>query len=143
VDLVNVECPCDAVAGVNPDFVRKKRQGLISHGIPLSSYSCLPLGQYDLWKDQESKREHPADARKSMRTESIHLISLSMQCFQSMFLQKGICYRTLSFSGGFIVLGLTRMHQSRARSSTSSEGTTRPCQISQETVTRLGAAEKC
>src|SRR5713101_5780508 len=77
MDLVDIRRPGDAITRVNPDFVWKKSQGLMSQGFTLGSHSSVPLGPCYLWKDQESKHEHPTeDPRRPNRVESIHFFSL-------------------------------------------------------------------
>src|ERR1700730_13914921 len=83
MDLVDIRRPGDAIARVNPYFVWKKSQGLMSQGLVLGSHSRVPLGPRYLRKDQESKHQHPAEAsRKPNRVESSHFFP-----YQSLFLQ--------------------------------------------------------
>ena len=61
MDIVRVELPGDAVAGVNPDFVGKKRQSLVSFIVSLASDGGVPLGGlHHLRDEQSSKQEDPA-----------------------------------------------------------------------------------
>ena len=43
MDVVRLESPRNAVARVNPDFIRKKRQSLTSFVATLSSHGSVPL----------------------------------------------------------------------------------------------------
>jgi len=42
VNFVALECPGDAVAGVNPNFIGKKRESLLPHVIALAADGCVP-----------------------------------------------------------------------------------------------------
>src|SRR2546426_6876369 len=44
MDIVRVKVPCDAVTCVNPDFIGKKRQSLVSFIVSLASDGSVPLG---------------------------------------------------------------------------------------------------
>jgi hypothetical protein len=49
MDLVDVERPGDAVASMNPDFIRKKRQRLTSFVVTLSPHGSEPRLWRGLW----------------------------------------------------------------------------------------------
>ena len=65
MDIVRVELPRDTVACVNPDFIGKKRQSLVSFIVSLASDGSVPLGArlglHDRRKEQDSKQQHPAE----------------------------------------------------------------------------------
>src|ERR1044071_6810272 len=61
MDIVRVELPGDAVAGVNPDFIGKKRQSLMSFVVSLAPDGGVPLGGlHHLRNEKGSKQEYPA-----------------------------------------------------------------------------------
>ena len=62
MDIVRVELPRDAVACVNPDFIGKKRQSLVSFIVSLASDGSVPLGGlHHRRNEQDSKQQHPAE----------------------------------------------------------------------------------
>ncbi len=42
VNFVALECPGDAITGVNPNFIRKKRESLLCHIVTLTADSGVP-----------------------------------------------------------------------------------------------------
>src|SRR5204863_2900278 len=62
--LVRLECPGDAVSGVNPDFIGQKSQSLNSFFVGLGADSRGPLRLHHSWKDQKSEEQGPAEACK-------------------------------------------------------------------------------
>src|SRR6266516_6106803 len=55
VNVIGIEGPCNAVAGMNPDFVWQKRERLPSFILALSAYSSLPLRAKSWAKRQQRK----------------------------------------------------------------------------------------
>jgi hypothetical protein len=62
VNFVALECPSDAIAGVNPNFIRKKRESLLCHIVALAADSGVPGllgldGPRDTEKHQHEQHE--------------------------------------------------------------------------------------
>ena len=58
---LRLECPGDAVSGVNPDFIGQKSQSLNSFFVGLGADSRGPLRLHHLWKDQKGEEQGPAE----------------------------------------------------------------------------------
>jgi len=69
MDFVRVELPSDAVARVNPDFIRKKRQSLTSFVVSLSSHGSLPLRPAP--PEEQSKQQATTSNARGLKTKSI------------------------------------------------------------------------
>ena len=63
MDIVRVELPRDAVAGVNPDFIGKKRQSLVSFIVSLASDGSVPLGALHQREERSeaARKQDPAE----------------------------------------------------------------------------------
>src|SRR5436305_14699654 len=95
MDLVGIGSPGDVVTCVNPEFVGKKSQSLMSQGLTLGAHGGLPLGLCHLWETQQSQDEHrnedprTEDPRKRNRIKSLHLsLLVSRSVPRSAFLRR-------------------------------------------------------
>jgi hypothetical protein len=62
VNFVALECPGDAITGVNPNFIRQKRESLLCHIVALTADSGVPGllgvdGSRDAEKHQNEQHE--------------------------------------------------------------------------------------
>src|SRR5258708_13613828 len=58
VRLVGFHRPCDGIACVNPNLIWQESQALPSQIVTLGSGRGVPLSQYQVWNQHESREKH-------------------------------------------------------------------------------------
>ena len=72
MNLVRVERPRDAVARVNPDFIGKKRKGLVALAATLSSNGGMPLRLRVSVAKRQDSRKSESEEENAQRKEYFH-----------------------------------------------------------------------